>query len=264
MNELQIITAGAGEEEVKIYTGRTSARPRYERDFPSADPVFVDMNSRRNRESFYRAGARVSVRDRIRAAVERLNISDEAQFFVLLAAKYLLIFAVIVGYTAAAYGIGASRADKAARAEAAQQYAAELQAYIQERDAAEEAARLATKNAAQSDADMIARVLYGMKDSSTAALRTLTWCIFNRVDNPRFPNSIAEVITEDGQFSMYSPDYPVLEDLYQIAAEEMDKWKSDVRRPVSSDYVYMSWSPSGITIRDKFEETGETRTWSYS
>lgn len=262
-NYLELYAAGAGDEEVKIYTGRAKARPRSGRVYLSDDPVIYEAHIREDRSRFHIGRAIASARDGIRWAVERLNISEEAKFFLTLAGKYLLILAIFAGYTATVCGISAGRADKAARAEEAQRYAAEFQAYVQQQEAAAEAARLAAANAEQDEAEMIARVFYGLEGVDTSDLRTLAWCIFNRVDNQRFGDTVQEVITEEGQFEMYRANYPVIEELYQIAVEELDRWKNGTRRPVSNDYVYMKWSNLGIELRDNFKETGTTRTWRF-
>ena len=262
-NYLELYAPGAGEEEVKIYTGRANTRPHSAHVYPSHDPVIYEAQIRQERKRFRVGRALANARDAIHGAVERLNISDEAKFFLTLAAKYLLILLIFAGYSMAVYKIGASRADKDARADAARQYAEQFQAYIQEQEDAAEAARIAAANAKQSEAEIIARVFYGVEGVNTSDLRTLAWCIFNRVDNPRFGNTVHAVITEEGQFEMYRANYPVIEEYYQIASEELDRWRNGSRRPVSNDYVYMKWTGAGIELRDNFEETGTTRTWRF-
>lgn len=114
-----------------------------------------------------------------------------------------------------------------------------------------------------SEAELLARVLYGVKDNDTDDLRTYCWCVFNRVDNPNFPNTIEDVISQPNQWMRYNPDNPIVEDLYRIAKEELDKWHTDSHRPVSCDYVFMSWSHDDICLRDNFNNGKTTRYWRY-
>lgn len=58
MNDLQIITGGAGDDEVKVYTGRADSRARSGGEFPSGDPDF-------QREEAARAAARRAYREYI-------------------------------------------------------------------------------------------------------------------------------------------------------------------------------------------------------
>ena len=111
------------------------------------------------------------------------------------------------------------------------------------------------------EAEMLARVLYGVKDNSTDDLRTYCWCVFNRVDNALYPDTLAEVIAQPKQWMRYSPENPVLEDLYQIARAELDAWHTGTTRPCSAEYIYMTWSPSRIVLRDTWEENSWTDKW---
>ena len=140
-------------------------------------------------------------------------------------------------------------------------YQKELDAYKAEQEAAhavqyDEALR-------QSEAEAVARVLYGVKGNSVKDLRTYAWCIFNRVDNKSYPNTLAGVISQPNQWMAYSDNNAILDSLYEIAREELDRWYSG-HRPVSSDFVYMSWSPSEIVLRNRWEEKSGTKYWQWS
>lgn len=111
------------------------------------------------------------------------------------------------------------------------------------------------------DAELVARVLYGVKDNRESDLRTYCWCIFNRVDNPTFPNTLDEVVDQPNQWMRYSPNNPVLESLYQIAYNEVKVWRLGQHRPVSNEYVFMNWTPTDICLRDSFRESSGTHYW---
>ena len=146
-------------------------------------------------------------------------------------------------------------------AEMAVKYAEELEAYKN----AEMGKRIVTGNdsktaAMREDAKEIARVLYGVRSNNTADLRTLVWCVLNRVDNKAYPNTIAEVVAQEHQWMGYSSDNPVLDDLFNIAYGELEIWYGGIR-PCSPDYVFMNWTPSEITLRDTFEFSSKTHSW---
>ena len=114
-----------------------------------------------------------------------------------------------------------------------------------------------------SEAQMLARVLYGIKDNSETDLRTYCWCVFNRVDSTDYPDSIAEVIEQPQQWMRYSPENPVLDSLYQIAREQVEAWHDGPTRPVSSEFVYMNWTPTDLCLRDNWTEGSRTHYWRY-
>ena len=146
-------------------------------------------------------------------------------------------------------------------ADLAVKYAEELEAYKN----AEMGKRIVTGNdsktaAMREDAKEIARVLYGVRSNNTADLRTLVWCVLNRVDNKSYPNTIAEVVAQEHQWMGYSDSNPVLDDLFNIAYGELEIWYGGIR-PCSPDYVFMNWTPSEITLRDTFEFSSKTHSW---
>lgn len=182
-------------------------------------------------------------------------MSKGTKWWLTLAGKYLLVILAIILYT-----IIICRAQ--ARKDA-DWYAAAFEAYkaeVQTQAEALAAAPSSEAEALKTDAELMAKVLYGVKDNSTDDLRTLCWCVINRADNPSYPDTIAEVVDQPQQWMGYSDANPVLESLYQIAYAELTSWKSDYR-PVSNEYVYMSWSPYEIVLRNDFDAGSQTRYW---
>ena len=146
--------------------------------------------------------------------------------------------------------------------EMAVKYAEELQAYKD----AEMGKRIVTGSdskaaAMREDAKAIAKVLYGVKGNNENDLRTLVWCVLNRVDNNGYPGTVAEVVAQDRQWMGYSDSNPVLDDLFNLALGELDIWYGGIR-PCSPDFVFMNWTPSEITLRDTFEFSSKTHSWS--
>ena len=112
------------------------------------------------------------------------------------------------------------------------------------------------------EAEYIAKVIYGTaKNHSSADQRAVVWCILNRVEHYAHPNTVADVCQQPKQWMGYSNDNPVLADLYDLALEELKIWHNDGHRPISNDYIYLSWSSKEILLRDTFEENKSTHYW---
>ena len=110
-------------------------------------------------------------------------------------------------------------------------------------------------------ANEIARMLYGIKDNDSSDLKTACWCVFNRVDNAAYPNSITEVIEQKDQWMQYSPTNPVLEELYEIARGELDAYLDGDHRPCDSSFVFLDWTPDDVQLRNEFNTTRATKYW---
>lgn len=95
------------------------------------------------------------------------------------------------------------------------------------------------------DITMIAQTLWGecrgVKD--TAQQAAVAWCIFNRVDDPRWPDTVAGVCIPS-QFNGYNPNNPVDPALYNLALDVYHRWQleklgeADVGRTLPKEYVY--------------------------
>lgn len=111
------------------------------------------------------------------------------------------------------------------------------------------------------EAEYIAKVLYGTARNHDARdQKSLIWCILNRVDSIGFPSTVKEVCQQSSQWICYHDDNPILNDLYDVALQELETWHNNYR-PVSEDYVYMSWSSKEIKLRDTYEKNDSTRYW---
>lgn len=71
----------------------------------------------------------------------------------------------------------------------------------------------------------------------------VAWTILNRVDDPRFPDTVAAVVTAPYQFAYFSST-PVREDLYELALDVLSRWaresagENDVGRVLPPEYLY--------------------------
>ena len=112
------------------------------------------------------------------------------------------------------------------------------------------------------EAEYIAKVIYGTaKNHSDSDKRAVVWCVLNRVEHYSHPDTVAEVCEQPKQWMGYSSDNPVLDDIYELALNELKIWHNDGHRPMSSDYIYLSWSSKEIILRDTFEENKNTHYW---
>lgn len=191
------------------------------------------------------------IRDKVRA-------NRRLCWILKLSAKYFLCALVLVVWTLAACRYG--------QKQALEVYRGWFEEYKAEQEAAEAAAIESDPYTIQlnEEAELLAKVLYGVKDNKSDDLRTYCWCVFNRVDSKQYPDNLKDVIAQPQQWMRYDPSNPVLENLYQIAREELDKWHKDSRRPVSSEYVFMNWSSNDICLRDVFAEGSGTHYWRYN
>lgn len=114
------------------------------------------------------------------------------------------------------------------------------------------------------EAEYIAKVLYGyylVANHTVPDFRAIVWCIINRVEHYSHPDTVAEVCNQPNQWMGYSVNNPVLQDLYDIALDELKIWHNGGRRPVNNSYVFLTWSSSEILLRDTFEENKNTNYW---
>lgn len=112
------------------------------------------------------------------------------------------------------------------------------------------------------EAEYIAKVLYGTaRNHADSDKRAVVWCILNRVEHYSHPDTIAEVCEQPKQWMGYSSENPVLTELYDLALAELKTWYSDGHRPMSNDYIYLTWSSKEILLRDTFEENKNTNYW---
>lgn len=112
------------------------------------------------------------------------------------------------------------------------------------------------------EAECVAKVIYGTaKNHADSDKRAVVWCILNRVEHYSHPNTIAEVCEQPKQWMGYSNDNLVLTENYELALEELKTWYSGGHRPISNEYIYLSWSSKEIILRNTFEENKNTRYW---
>lgn len=201
-----------------------------------------------------------SIRKGFMQALDNAN-AKQALWFTKWICKWVILILCVILYTLVV--------SRAAEAKAERKYEAWKTRFAEEYAEMEEAKtrgipKTPMEMLLESESEALARVLYGIKGNSTDDLKTACWCVLNRVDNALYPNSVEEVVAQKNQWVGYSDDNPVLDSLYKIAREQLEVWHDGTRRPVSSEFVYLNWTPFKVTLRDRWEEKSGTEYWRYS
>ena len=81
------------------------------------------------------------------------------------------------------------------------------------------------------------------------------WCVLNRVDDPRFPDTIQGVLSQPSQFFGYSPNFPVTDELYTVALDVLTRWSLEkqgvtVERELPNTYLWFT----GDGVQNHFRE----------
>ena len=98
----------------------------------------------------------------------------------------------------------------------------------------------------EADVIALAQMLYGEARGCTVDNQMkCVWCVLNRVDDARFPDTIIGVVSAPGQFYGYSPDFPVLDRLYAVALNVLTRWSmekqgAEVQRELPSGYLWFT------------------------
>lgn len=96
----------------------------------------------------------------------------------------------------------------------------------------------------EEDVIACARMLWGeARGCSLENQIGCVWIVCNRVDDPRFPDTIKAVIQQSRQFHGYSTSFPATDELKDVARDVLTRWSLEkqgveVERELSSDYLY--------------------------
>lgn len=118
------------------------------------------------------------------------------------------------------------------------------------------------------DAEIIAQALYGeYRGPDKMQQAAVVWCIVSRVGVPGFADTIEGVVRQPSQFMGYSPENPVLPELYDMAVDVMTRWhleqlgQEDVGRVLPKEYMWFSGNGTVNTYRNSFTG-GDVWDWS--
>ena len=117
-----------------------------------------------------------------------------------------------------------------------------------------------TKFFTDEETDMVAKTVWGeARGCSALQQEAVVWCILNRVDDERFPNSIAGVTTQPNEFFGYSESNPVDEDIRKLTRKVMIVWATEEMMPADGrervlprEYVFFSGNGIENTFTTKW------------
>ena len=98
----------------------------------------------------------------------------------------------------------------------------------------------------EADVIALAQMLWGEARGCTVDNQMkCVWCVLNRVDDARFPDTIIGVVSQPGQFHGYSPDFPVWDELKDVALDVLTRWSmekqgADVARELDKNAVFFT------------------------
>lgn len=98
----------------------------------------------------------------------------------------------------------------------------------------------------EADVTALAQMLYGEARGCTVNNQIkCVWCVLNRVDDARFPDTIIGVVSQSGQFYGYSPYFPVWDELRAVALDVLTRWSmerqgADVARELDKNAVFFT------------------------
>ena len=98
----------------------------------------------------------------------------------------------------------------------------------------------------EADVIALAQMLYGEARGCTVDNQMkCVWCVLNRVDDSRFPDTIQGVLSQPSQFHGYSPNFPVWDNLYAVALDVLTRWSmekqgADVARELPDTYCWFT------------------------
>lgn len=98
----------------------------------------------------------------------------------------------------------------------------------------------------EADVIAMAQMLYGeARGCELLNQQQAVWCVLNRVDDARFPDTIIGVLSQPHQFHGYSAGFPVWDNLYAVALDVLTRWSmekqgAEVARELPSTYLWFT------------------------
>ena len=91
------------------------------------------------------------------------------------------------------------------------------------------------------DVVALARTLWGeCRGCSELQQRAVCWCIFNRVDDDRFPDTVLGVVSQPSQFFGYKESFPITKELEDLARQCLIDWHNGENRVFGPEYLYFT------------------------
>ena len=110
----------------------------------------------------------------------------------------------------------------------------------------------------EDDVVAMAKMLWGEARGCTRDNQAMAvWCVLNRVDDPRFPDTILGVLSQPSQFHGYSPDFPVWDELKEVARDVLTRWSLEkqgvtVERELPNTYLWFTGYNGSNHFREEY------------
>ena len=110
----------------------------------------------------------------------------------------------------------------------------------------------------EADVTALAQMLYGEARGCTVDNQMkCVWCVLNRVDDTRFPDTIQGVLSQPSQFHGYSPDFPVWDELKEVARDVLTRWSLEkqgvtVERELPNTYCWFTGFNGSNHFREEY------------
>ena len=110
----------------------------------------------------------------------------------------------------------------------------------------------------EADVIALAQMLYGEARGCTVDNQAkCVWCVLNRVDDPRFPDTIQGVLSQPSQFHGYSPNFPVWDELKEVARDVLTRWSLEkqgvtVERELPNTYCWFTGFNGSNHFREEY------------
>ena len=110
----------------------------------------------------------------------------------------------------------------------------------------------------EADVTALAQMLYGEARGCTVDNQMkCVWCVLNRVDDSRFPDTIQGVLSQPSQFHGYSPNFPVWDELKEVALDVLTRWSLEkqgvtVERELPNTYCWFTGFNGSNHFREEY------------
>lgn len=107
-----------------------------------------------------------------------------------------------------------------------------------------EAVEEPAEEVSEEDVCLIAKTIWGeARGQSYYEKCQVAWCILNRVDSSKFPDSVLGVVTQSGQYHGYSSKHPAKGECYAAALDVYLRWLAEkageiVERELGRTFLY--------------------------
>lgn len=118
----------------------------------------------------------------------------------------------------------------------------------------------------EADVEMLAKLVWGEARGCTITEQAaVIWTVLNRVDSedPLYPDTIQEVVTQPSQFHGYDPNHPLEQDMVNLARDVLTRWLTGGEgRVLPKEYIFFHGDGIHNHFRIEYEHNGLYWDWS--